>query len=47
MKYICEICGYVYDDEKEEIPFSELPEDYVCPLCGAEKTEFSEDNGNK
>ena len=33
MKYICTICGYIYDNEKEEIKFEDLPEDWVCPLC--------------
>ncbi len=37
MKYICSICGFVYDEEKEGVPFSELPSDRVCPACGAEK----------
>ena len=26
MKYICQICGYVYDDAKEKTPFAELPD---------------------
>lgn len=41
-KYRCTICGYIYDDEKEEIPFKELPEDWKCPLCGAPKSMFEE-----
>lgn len=40
MKYICPICGYVYDEAKESIPFSSLPESWVCPLCGAAKSLF-------
>ncbi len=40
MKYVCTVCGYVYDEEKEEVPFSELPEDWECPLCGVDKTNF-------
>ena len=40
MKHICAICGYVYDDEKEKIPFSEVGDDFVCPLCKAPKSEF-------
>lgn len=40
MKYICTLCGYVYDDSIESVPFAELPEDYVCPLCGAGKDAF-------
>lgn len=36
-KWVCTVCGYVYD---EEIPFEELPDDWVCPLCGVDKTLF-------
>ena len=34
-KYICEICGYVYDEAKEGTPWSKLPADWACPLCTA------------
>jgi rubrerythrin len=40
MKYICQICGYVYDDAKEKVPFAELPDTWKCPLCGALKSDF-------
>ena len=40
MRYICQICGYVYDDEKEKVPFEQLPADWKCPLCGAVKSDF-------
>lgn len=49
-KYVCDICGYVYDEEAG-IPESniapgtkweDIPEDWVCPLCGAPKSDFSE-----
>ena len=40
MKYICNVCGYVYDEEVEGKAFSELDDDYVCPLCGVGKDEF-------
>lgn len=40
MKYVCQICGYVYDDAKEKVPFSELPDTWKCPLCGAAKSDF-------
>ena len=40
MKYVCAICGYVYDEEKEGVPFSELAESWTCPGCGAEKAMF-------
>lgn len=36
-KYVCSICGYVYDGE---IPFEELPDDYVCPVCKQPKSVF-------
>ncbi len=36
-KYICSVCGYIYN---EGIKWEELPEDWVCPLCGAAKSEF-------
>lgn len=48
-KYVCDLCGYVYDpaqgDADSGIPagtsFNDLPEDWVCPLCGVGKDEFS------
>lgn len=47
-KYECTICGYVYDPMvgdpdngiEPETPFEELPEDWVCPLCGVGKEDF-------
>ena len=47
-KFECVLCGYVYDPEigdpdldiEPGTPFEELPEDFVCPLCGAGKDEF-------
>ena len=41
-KYRCTICGYVYDDATEKVKFSDLPDDWVCPLCGAPKSAFEE-----
>ena len=41
MKYICNVCGYIYDDEKEEVKFEDLPEDWTCPLCRVPKSEFT------
>ncbi len=40
MKYLCKVCGYVYDEEAEGVAFSELDDSYVCPLCGVGKDEF-------
>lgn len=47
-KFICEPCGYIYDpvlgDSDSGIPagtpFEELPEDWVCPICGVGKELF-------
>jgi rubrerythrin len=48
MKYVCQICGYVYDDAKEKVPFEDLPDDWKCPLCGAAKSDFKpEGNGDE
>lgn len=49
-KYRCKVCGYVYDPEKGDpdsgivpgTPFDKLPDDWVCPICGAGKEEFEE-----
>ncbi len=41
MKYVCDVCGYVYDEEAEGVKFEDLPEDWVCPLCGVGKEDFS------
>ena len=48
-KYVCDACGWVYDPakglpEKDIAPgtaFADLPDDFICPECGAGKDEFS------
>lgn len=37
-KYVCTICKYEYSDTL--VPFEELPDDWVCPICGAPKSVF-------
>ena len=39
-KYVCQICGYVYDEAKEGVKWEELPADWTCPLCGVGKDQF-------
>jgi pyruvate oxidase len=39
-KYRCTVCNYVYDEAKEAQKFSELPEDYRCPVCNSLKSVF-------
>lgn len=41
MKYVCTICGYVYDDAEQKVPFAELPDSWRCPMCGAAKSDFA------
>lgn len=36
-QWVCTVCGYVYDGD---IPFEELPADWVCPICGEGKEVF-------
>jgi len=48
VKYICLVCGYVYDPEIGDpdggiapgTNFKDIPGNWVCPLCGVEKSEF-------
>jgi flavin reductase (DIM6/NTAB) family NADH-FMN oxidoreductase RutF/rubredoxin len=47
-KYECTVCGYIYDPEKGDpdggikpgTAFEDIPEDWVCPVCGAAKDQF-------
>lgn len=41
MKFVCPICGYVYDEAKESVTFEQLPDSWVCPWCGAAKSVFA------
>lgn len=42
-KYVCTVCGYVYDPDggiEAGTPFEDVPDDWVCPVCGATKDAF-------
>jgi thiamine pyrophosphate-dependent acetolactate synthase large subunit-like protein/rubredoxin len=39
-RYRCTVCNYVYDEAKEGKKFSDLPKEWVCPVCGAPKSVF-------
>lgn len=41
-KYRCIVCGYIYDEAQEDIKFADLPDDWVCPVCGVDKSDFEE-----
>jgi len=50
-KYVCTICGYVYDPEQGDpdngidpgTKFEDLPDDWECPVCGASKDDFEKE----
>lgn len=50
-KYTCSLCGYVYDEAAGDpdngiapgTKFADLPDTWVCPLCGASKADFVEE----
>ena len=50
-KYVCSVCGYIYDEAQgisEEgiapgTKWEDLPDDWVCPLCGVSKEEFEKE----
>ena len=47
MKWVCNICGYEYDEEQGDPdngiePGTKMDENFVCPLCGVGKDDFSE-----
>ena len=50
-KYVCSLCGFVYDEAeghpdsgiKAGTAWEDIPEDFVCPLCGASKDMFDEE----
>ena len=39
MRYVCSVCGYVYDETRNQA-WENLPDDWRCPLCGAARTDF-------
>jgi len=46
-KWVCQACGYVYDTADGVPPgasFDDLPDDWVCPICGAAKDQFEKEN---
>jgi len=50
-KYRCTVCGYIYDPEKGDhdggippgTPFEDIPDDWVCPVCGVGKDMFEKE----
>jgi rubredoxin len=47
-RYVCSVCGYIYDPEQGDpdggiesgTAFEDIPNDWVCPVCGSAKTDF-------
>ena len=52
MKYVCDVCGYVYDETVGDpdngispgTKWEDLPEDFECPVCGVGKEQFSKED---
>ncbi|MCP4113289.1 MAG: rubredoxin [Desulfobacteraceae bacterium] len=50
-KYLCTVCGYLYDPEQGDpdngvdpgTKFEDLPTDWECPICGASKDDFEKE----
>ena len=45
MKFVCPVCGYVFDEAQEKAAFSSLPETWQCPICKAAKSLFTPQEG--
>lgn len=51
-RYVCTICGYVYDPEAGDpdsgvapgTKWEDVPEDWECPVCGASKDDFEKED---
>ncbi|MEA2101561.1 MAG: rubredoxin [Thermodesulfobacteriota bacterium] len=52
IKYVCTVCGYIYDPEKGDpdadiepgTTFEALPDDWQCPICSAGKEDFEKED---
>ena len=52
MKYVCDVCGWVYDEATGDpdngiapgTKWEDIPENFSCPLCFVGKDQFSEEN---
>lgn len=50
-KYVCDACGWLYDPQRGDseggipggTPFEDLPDDWVCPICGVGKEMFTKE----
>lgn len=47
MKYVCKICAYVYDEQREGVKWQDLPENWLCPVCGAGKSLFEKQDSQE
>ncbi len=39
-KYVCTVCGWIYDEKAEGVKFEDLPDTFTCPICGVNKSQF-------
>ena len=40
MKYVCNVCGWVYDEDEQGTKWEDLPDDFTCELCGVRLARF-------
>ncbi|MCQ2738972.1 MAG: rubredoxin [bacterium] len=44
-KHICTVCQWIYNpEENNDIKFEDLPDDFICPMCGVGKEMFEKEN---
>ena len=41
MKYVCDLCGWEYDEDEQGTKWEDLPDDFVCEVCGVGKEDFA------
>ena len=41
MKYVCDVCGWVFDEDEQGKKWEEVGDDFECPLCAVGKDQFS------
>jgi rubredoxin len=51
-RYVCTVCGYIYDPKEGDMDsgiapgtsFEDIPDDWLCPLCGVPKSDFEKES---
>ncbi|MCU0303651.1 MAG: glutamate synthase-related protein [Thermoanaerobaculales bacterium] len=45
MRYVCSVCAWVFDEESEGLGWADLPDDWTCPICTADRSFFEKEGG--